>query len=282
MSGPRPTGRQHRPDAVANLSSYLSDLLTDTLDPGYAAAAQRRAAGTAQPNRSARAGVLAVCVVIGLVLAVAYSYTRDHAPATARAQRDLIAKVHTAQADAGSLAAQANRLAGQVASARQRGSGRGPTGAQLTRAEELAGTIAVHGPGLRVTMGNPPGGAHRLIDLDIRSVVNELWLAGAEAISVNDIRLTPTSAIRFAGSAVLVDFQPLTAPYSIRAIGSADDLDSRFTLSDVASKYRTLASAFGSAFDVAQSRQLQLPAATQHRNRYATPSSLAGRKDDHP
>ena len=56
----------------------------------------------------------------------------------------------------------------------------------------------------------------------MRSVVNELWSDGAEAIAVNGIRLTPTSAIRFAGDAVLVDFQPITSPYRIDAIGDAD------------------------------------------------------------
>ena len=43
-------------------------------------------------------------------------------------------------------------------------------------------------------------------------MVNELWADGAQAMSVNDVRLTPTSAIRFAGQAVLVDFQPLLPP----------------------------------------------------------------------
>ena len=42
--------------------------------------------------------------------------------------------------------------------------------------------------------GAPSTTAHILIDRDVRSVVNQLWADGAEAISVNGIRLTPTSA----------------------------------------------------------------------------------------
>jgi uncharacterized protein YlxW (UPF0749 family) len=253
----------------------LADLLTNTLDPGYAAAAARRRDGTARPTSGAtRVAVAAVCAVIGAVLTVAYIHTRHNEPDTSRAKRALIAKVRAAQDTAGNLAAQANRLSGQVASARQRASGTTPSGKELTRAEEQAGTLAVHGPGLKVTLTNPTSGERQYTDLDVRAVVNELRLSGAEAIAVNNIRLTPTSAIRFAGSAVLVDFQPLTAPYTVRAIGSPGQLDSRFTVSDVANRYRTLASAFGLGFRISQSKQLVLPATEPHRTRYARPAGI--------
>jgi uncharacterized protein YlxW (UPF0749 family) len=263
------------PSGGTGSRGYLADLLTNTLDPGYAAAAARRRDGTARPiSRATRVAVVAVCAVIGAVLTVAYIHTRDNAPGTSRAKRALIAKVRAAQDTAEKLADQANRLSGQVASARQRASGATPSGKELTRAEEQAGTLAVHGPGLRVTLTNPTSGERQYTDLDVRAVVNELWLSGAEAIAVNNIRLTPTSAIRFAGSAVLVDFQPLTAPYTVRAIGSPAQLDSRFTVSDVANRYRTLASAFGLGFRISQSKQLALPASDSHRNRYARPGGI--------
>ena len=96
-----------------------------------------------------------------------------------------------------------------------------------------------------------------LTDRDVRSVVNELWADGAEAISVNDIRLTPTSAIRFAGEAVLVDFEPINPPYVIRAIGNADRLDTGFAASAVASRYQTLASVRGIGFSFDERDKLQ-------------------------
>ena len=92
-------------------------------------------------------------------------------------------------------------------------------------------------------------------------MVNELWAVGAEAISVNDIRLTPTSAIRFAGEAVLVDFEPISPPYVIRAIGNADRLDTGFAASDVASRYQTLAGVEGIGFSFDERSRLQLPGA---------------------
>ncbi len=108
---------------------------------------------------------------------------------------------------------------------------------------------------------DPGSTGHILTDRDVRSVVNELWHDGAEAISVNDIRLTPTSAVRFAGEAVLVDFQPISSPYVVRAIGDSDRLAVAFADSAVASRYQTLSSAKGIGFRFDGSDDLQLPAA---------------------
>ena len=41
------------------------------------------------------------------------------------------------------------------------------------------------------------------------------------------MRLTSTSAIRFAGVAILVDFRPLTPPYVISALGDPASLPGR-------------------------------------------------------
>jgi uncharacterized protein YlxW (UPF0749 family) len=57
---------------------------------------------------------------------------------------------------------------------------------------------------------------------DIRTVVEELWLAGAEAVAVNGERMTPTSAIIDIGSTVLVNSAYLVPPYRITAIGPRD------------------------------------------------------------
>jgi uncharacterized protein YlxW (UPF0749 family) len=104
-------------------------------------------------------------------------------------------------------------------------------------------------------------------------VVNELWHDGAEAISVNDIRLTPTSAVRFAGDAVLVDFQPISSPYVIRAIGDSDRLAVAFADSGAASRYQTLSSAKGIGFQFDGSTDLQLPASAGLNLRYAQPGT---------
>lgn len=61
-------------------------------------------------------------------------------------------------------------------------------------------------------------------DLDILSVVNELKNAGAEAISVNDQRIVPTSSITCDGNVVKINSQKVGTPFEIKAIGLPEQL----------------------------------------------------------
>ena len=128
---------------------------------------------------------------------------------------------------------------------------------ELSRLELATGTVPVTGPGLVLTVddaatpvdpANPgvdPGtsGATdkgKVIDLDLQMIVNGLWEAGAEAISINGHRLTSRAAIRSAGAAILVDFRPLTRPYVITAIGDPRSLSVEFADNDGGSWLQSL------------------------------------------
>jgi uncharacterized protein YlxW (UPF0749 family) len=277
-------------DEITNTSvALLIDLVTNTLDPGYAAAATRAAQTTDAPRRGLDRLLLAIgCLLVGFTLVVAYVNTHRAAPQEAVVHSDLVSRVRAAQSSADHLQSSAQALSAKIDTLRNQAlGGSAPLRAQLQTEQVLAGTIAVSGPGLLVQLSDPsapttssangrPGTTpltqtEPLTDRDIRSVVNELWRDGAEAISVNDIRLTATSAIRFAGEAVLVDFEPINPPYSIRAIGDADQLDTGFAESDVASRYNTLAAAEGIGFSFAERSTLHLPASTLSGPDYAQP-----------
>ena len=53
-------------------------------------------------------------------------------------------------------------------------------------------------------------------------MVEELWLAGAEAIAVNGERVTVATAVVDIGGSVLVNSAYVTAPYQVSAIGPDD------------------------------------------------------------
>ena len=268
-------------------TDLLVDLVTNTADPGYAEAAARRGSD-APPRWFDRPAVVLGCLLVGFTLAIAYVHTHRAAPAAAKVHDDLVARVKAAQSSGNALEAKAQQLGTDIARARAHVLPGTALGAQLQRTQLLVGATPVVGPGLRVQLGNPPqptsspdngrrgttpiGGTQILTDRDVRSVVNELWHDGAEAISVNGVRLTPTSAIRFAGQAVLVDFAPITSPYTIEAIGDSDVLVTSFADSDVASRYHTLAAADGLRFSWAQQRKLHLPATAAVSPRYARPA----------
>jgi uncharacterized protein YlxW (UPF0749 family) len=265
-------------------AQLLVDLVTNTLDPGYAAAARRR--GPAARRRwYDRPAVALGCALAGFILVVAYIQTHRGAPEAAKVHDRLVARVHAAQREDTTLDASLQALNSTLNQVRDQ-AGLGPLAGQLDREQLLAGQVAVRGPGLQVVLKEPPaptstpqvgrGGSapvattNILTDRDVRSVVNELWTDGAEAISVNDVRLTPTSAIRFAGDAVLVDFQPISSPYTIRAIGNANNLATGFAASEIASRYQTLASADGIGFEFSEHATLDLPASAPVTPRFAS------------
>lgn len=267
-------------------AQLLADLVTNTLDPGYRAATERRGPGA--PRRWYDRALVAVgCLLIGFVAVTAYVHTNRGAPAAAKVHESLVSRVRSAEHGADGLAGRVDRLERQLAGIRNEALPQGGSLAkQLRRAQLATGELAVYGPGIIVTLREPNkatasltagrGGAipidatHILTDRDVRSVVNELWHDGAEAIEVNGVRLTPTSAIRFAGEAVLVDFQPITAPYRIRGIGNSDDLSTSFAQSSVASRYQTLVSVNGIGFSISDSQRLSLAAGAPANPHYAT------------
>jgi uncharacterized protein YlxW (UPF0749 family) len=143
----------------------------------------------------------------------------------------------------------------------------------------------VNGPGLLVTLANadpkaaadPVGGSAgqdprgQVRDGDLQLVVNALWAAGAEAVSINGERLGPTTAIRFAGQAVLVDFRPVTNPYQVSAVGNPDTLSRRFLASPDVGSLAVISKSFGLRFEFAKEDHLTLPAASTLELRSAEP-----------
>jgi uncharacterized protein YlxW (UPF0749 family) len=273
------------PDERSLVSArLLIDLVTNTLDPGYAAAAQRR--GPEHRRRTyERPAVVIGCLLLGFLLAVAYVHTHRGAPEAAKVHSDLVDRVRAAQQDANRLDTRARALERRLATAQQQALPGGAADPDLDRLRLAAGQTAVIGPGLTVTLKQPHpkpaqpsagrggttgiGATNILTDRDVRSVVNELWHDGAEAIAVNGIRLTPSSAVRFAGEVVLVDRQPVTSPYHVSAIGDADELAINFAESAVASRYQTLVGADGIGFSFDESDHLSLPASASETLRYA-------------
>lgn len=92
------------------------------------------------------------------------------------------------------------------------------------------GLKAMRGPGLTVRLADPktqPKGANPVVVTyqDIVAVINELWAAGAEAISVSGQRVTATTGLSQVGGSVVVNLQRLDGPFDIAAIGDPSTLE---------------------------------------------------------
>lgn len=160
-----------------------------------------------------------------------------------------------------------DRVGREEAAVASRNAGDAALSDRLEQLGRQAGTVAMKGHGVEVQLSDskrePPdgddSGAYSIHDRDVQLVVNALFAAGAEAVSVNDVRLVATSPIRAAGATIVVSFRPLSPPYVIRAIGADSG---RFAASDVATLYRRWRDVFGLGFRVRDADGLQVPAYT--------------------
>ena len=262
--------------------TLITTMLRRPLDPGYAAAAERRRAAGQPPSTSLRSPLLvAATVVIGLVVGVAAYNLTATSGSRSEARADLIAQIEDRRGEVEVLSEQAQSLQGELTALEaQQLAGQGD--AQRTRDLAVAvGSVPLRGPGLRVTLDDAPQAAEdpaesdqvdegRVYSRDIQFVVNALWEAGAEAISVNDIRLTSVSTIRFAGSAIIVNFRPLTRPYVITALGDPRGLPNAFAEGPGGSYLSTLASSFGVRSDTEVVGDATVPAGVRLTTQYAT------------
>lgn len=105
---------------------------------------------------------------------------------------------------------------------------------ELENSRILTGSTDVQGPGITAYITPKSGIFTTNIDVqpindhDLVDIVNELNAAGAEAISINDIRLTSRTGIRNAGNAIIINEIKISPykPVMIKAIGDKNLLNS--------------------------------------------------------
>ena len=276
-------------------ASLLDAVLAETLDPAYAQAAEARAAGRSpeRPYWRGRALVALTMAIAGLLVAVTYNQAAAGADGREQVREALIDDIDRESAVSDDLQGQLDHLSDEVTRTRDELLAASAVGQDalddLARAEQGSAAVRVTGPGLLVTLANadpdadddPVGGATeddgrgRVRDGDLQLVVNALWSAGAEAVSINGQRLGPLTAIRFAGEAVLVDFKPVTNPYEVEAIGDPDTLAGKFLGSPEVNALAVISDTYGLRFDYARKDELTLPAASTPELRIAVPETPA-------
>jgi uncharacterized protein YlxW (UPF0749 family) len=261
-------------------ASLLDAVLAETLDPAYAQAAAARAEdGGQRPRTRGRVAVALTMAVAGVLVAITYREAAASVQGREQVRAVLVEDIQRDSDVTDDLADQLEILRAGVTAARDELLDSTAAGQRardaLADAEQGAAAVPVTGPGLLVTLANadptadedPVGGGTadedlrgRVRDGDLQVVVNALWAAGAEAISINDQRLGPTTAIRFAGEAVLVDFRPVTNPYEIRAVGDPDALSKAFLESPEVEVLAGISKTFGLRFEFAKEEEMTLPA----------------------
>ena len=101
----------------------------------------------------------------------------------------------------------------------------------LQEADMKLGKTDIYGEGIVITIKNTDD--YQIQAYDLIDLINELRYAGAEAISINDVRIFSTSYIvQLADGLTLVSDQRVTSPFVIKAIGNQTYLSSSLSLKD--------------------------------------------------
>jgi uncharacterized protein YlxW (UPF0749 family) len=140
---------------------------------------------------------------------------------------------------------------------------------QNRRREELAmlaGTAAVEGEAVEVRVSDAPPsgeqsaltfGTDRVQDGDLQLLVNALFAAGAEAVAINDNRISVVTPIRAAGATIVVNYRPVSSPYRIVAVGADKK---QFESSDVAMRFGQWEKKYGLGYSVDTTKKATIPA----------------------
>lgn len=140
----------------------------------------------------------------------------------------------------------------------------------------------VSGPGLRVVLDDAPADAivDDRIDVnalvvhqqDVDAVMNALWSGGAEAMTVQGIRISPTTPVRCIGNVILVGGTAFAPPYRIEAIGNPDTLSFAVSSDPQVNIYMQYVTQFGLGWSTEVLNQVTFPHLDEgHSVQYARP-----------
>lgn len=99
---------------------------------------------------------------------------------------------------------------------------------ELEQSNLLVGKTNVQGEGIIITLKD--NDEKSIEASDLRTLINELKLAGAEAISINDKRILNMTELVDVNGVILVNEDRIVSPYIVKAIGDQTYLSSALSL----------------------------------------------------
>ena len=131
-----------------------------------------------------------------------------------------------------------------------------------------AGLTPIHGPGVKVVLtsgppgSDPMGQSRNLVTFeDVQDLVNLLFAAGAEGISVSGRRITPLSSFSGSEGEVVIDQgPPLFSPIQVDAVGDRNRMETALEDPTLLPSLRVRQVQFGIGITVTGAPDITLPA----------------------
>jgi uncharacterized protein YlxW (UPF0749 family) len=201
-------------------------------------------AGLTRADRHWVVVLTGICLVLGALLGVqAKTQVLRGETEVSRRSSALLDILTATRSESEQQRKEIGRLRAQVAAyEREAASGKGLArlvNQQLQDSKIALGLLPVKGPGVELVVGDSSMkvgdtlvGEDPLVvhDFDLLRIANELWAAGAEAVSVNGQRIVAGSAIMCAGRLIEVNRVTIPSPFTFLAIGDPEKLVSALSI----------------------------------------------------
>ncbi len=221
----------------------------------------RRVAGGLRPPHHRRsiwsAGVPLIALAAGLLFTTSATTADgttlrdDRRPQLTQLIAEKRKRLAASEKEAAGLLTQVDRETTRLAELDQ------PAKDQADALRQTAGFSRLSGPGVTVTLNDSPrrgadfgDNAPDNDDLvvhqgDVQAVVNALWAGGAEAMTIMDVRVISTSAVRCVGNTLLLHGQVFSPPFKITAIGEPTTMSHALESAEGVRQFREAVADFG-------------------------------------
>jgi len=190
-------------------------------------------------STAGKISIMGICLLVGILLAVQFKTSTNYGANLRESRVDELAfRNSTLTEEKEALSKEVVSLREKLTNATSESQLTADLQAELKKANMTAGLVPVYGPGIVVTLNDSPRAiktgddpnALLVHDIDILNIVNEMRASGAEAIAVNDQRITAMSEIRCAGTTILVNWNKVAPPFVIKATGNPQLLESGLSI----------------------------------------------------
>lgn len=175
-----------------------------------------------------------ICIILGVMIALQYrsvNFNQNAMSLQSQRAEDLMQELIRVQAGNAELRNQLQKLQDEVRLYQSAKSGSDDAFNELVKQLEtgkmFAGFTDVTGDGIII---NVESGLYSILDTDLLALINELRAAGAQAISINNERVTALTEIRDAPPYTMINKVPMNEPFIIKAIGNPQQLENSLTL----------------------------------------------------
>ncbi len=185
-------------------------------------------------SRNAQISIAVVSLILGIMLAIQFKTTANNDNNLPARVEDVAQQLDTVTRERDALAEEVVSLREKLNNVRKNDQAMADLQDELQKSNMAAGLTAVEGAGIILTVNDIPRtlqtgedpNSYIVHDTDLQTLVNDLKSSGAEAISINDQRITAMSEIRCASTLILVNTKRIGPPFVIKATGNPDMLES--------------------------------------------------------